>query len=365
MSKQKRGPGFSLVVMMTLLAVAAAISFVLELAVLLTSSPMLSGRALYWCVALGVFSMLLSFVSSCYLFRIRRSYVNLKKLAASLESSMLADVEPETVTDSFFSDVISLLLKLYYAQKKEYTGRILYKQAELDALQSQINPHFLYNTLECIRGLAVIEGIQQIAQMTESLSSLFRYSISTKGNLVTLLSELNNTRSYFFIQQCRFNNKFSLRVEYEDGDESVNDCMVPKLTLQPILENAIFHGLETKFSKGSVVIRISSTPKRLLLCISDNGIGMSNATLQSVQRKLLNESVDVAGSEEAPRLEPGESAGRHSGIALTNVHKRILLHFGPGYGLTVNSAEGIGTDVFVTLPRVIYQEQSTEELEVS
>ena len=120
---------------------------------------------------------------------------------------------------------------------------MLVKQAELNALQNQINPHFLYNTLECIRGKAMVQGAEQIANMTEALSAFFRYSISIQENLVTLEQELQNTKNYFLIQKYRFGNRFHLRIFLVEESEA-GEYLMPKMTLQPIVENAIFHGLE-------------------------------------------------------------------------------------------------------------------------
>ena len=128
----------------------------------------------------------------------------------------------------------------------------LRKQAELSALQSQINPHFLYNTLETIRGLAMVYGIADIADMTKALADLFRYSINSHGVIVSLEEELKSIHNYFLIQERRFNGKFSL---IENVDEDALQCLIPKLLLQPIVENCVHHGWKPNLEKGRLLLR--------------------------------------------------------------------------------------------------------------
>ena len=143
------------------------------------------------------------------------------------------------------------------------------KQAEYLALQNQINPHFLYNTLEGIRSEALIVGLDSIAEMTEALATFFRYTISDLENLVTLEDELANIENYYYIQQFRFGSKLDLKIQYDrDSDDEFTEmdflqCKLPKLTLQPIVENSIYHGIERKIGKGHLVIRISASEERL------------------------------------------------------------------------------------------------------
>ena len=221
--------------------------------------------------------------------------------------------------------------------EKEYASDILNKQAELDALQSQINPHFLYNTLDSIRGQALAEGVEDIADMTEALSTFFRYSISNRNNIVTLEEELENVQNYFMIQQFRFNNRFRLQM-LPFSRQLLERCRLPKLTLQPILENTILHGMEGKIGPGTITIRVDETENRTVITISDDGAGMNEETLLRLQSRLRgDEPVEMKRS-------------RGSGIALPNVNRRIKLLFGEDYGLYVMSTLGLGTDVEISLP---------------
>lgn len=220
------------------------------------------------------------------------------------------------------------------------------KQAEYLALQNQINPHFLYNTLEGIRSEALIAGLDSVAEMTEALATFFRYTISQVENLVTLEDELANIENYYYIQQFRFGDKLALSIEYEhDEDLSQLDILqyrLPKLTLQPIVENSIYHGIERKIGNGHLVIRIGVSNERLRIRISDDGLGMSEEKLNQLNEKLRSLSLDAVDGE----------TERKGGIAVVNVNNRIKLLFGEEYGIYVYSHEGVGTDVLIGLPLV-------------
>ena len=225
----------------------------------------------------------------------------------------------------------------------EYSVRMVDKQAKLSALQSQINPHFLYNTLECIRSEALLYDCDSIARMAKALASFFRYSISKKENIVTLREEFNNIENYFLIQSYRFDDKFSFEILAAPEDREAYSCLIPKLSLQPIVENAIFHGLETKPDKGKVTIRVEMTEKNVIIIVSDDGVGIGREELERMRDSIKNsrKETDQEGKS------PGE---RGNGIALTNVSQRIKLIFGEDYGLNLYSTKGIGTDVEIILP---------------
>lgn len=218
------------------------------------------------------------------------------------------------------------------------------KQAEYLALQNQINPHFLYNTLEGIRSEALFAGIDGVAQMTEALASFFRYTISNVEHLVTLEEELGNVENYFIIQQFRFEDRLNISIHIDNEDErELLIAKIPKLTLQPIIENSIYHGLEQKLGPGMVRIKIEGTESRLIITVSDNGLGMSEENLMKLNKKLRAVSID----EMQPEM---EAAG---GIALVNVNSRIKLLFGDEYGLYIYSTLNEGTDVEITIPYTI------------
>lgn len=219
------------------------------------------------------------------------------------------------------------------------------RQAQYQALQNQINPHFLYNTLESIRSEAMLFGLDSVADMCESLASFFRYTISNIENLVTVEQEVENIQTYFYIQQYRFGERIALEIQCPDSErEDVVKCLIPKLTLQPIVENAIIHGIEQKIGQGKVTISMMTTEKCLLIRVSDNGIGMSQETLNRINQHMTERGIR------------GKSRG---GIAIGNVNNRIKMLFGEAYGVTVFSTPDVGTDVEITLPRTSEQDRKT------
>lgn len=215
------------------------------------------------------------------------------------------------------------------------------KQAEYLALQNQINPHFLYNTLEAIRGDALCAGMENIADITEALSTFFRYTITETKNLVTIRDELDNVDSYFKIQQYRFGEKLSMDIQMCDDRDTILRLQCPKLTLQPIIENAIFHGLEKRNAKGLISVMLEIVDDNLHINISDNGAGIEEEKLAKLNNRLNRASVGYIVEDEE---------SRRGGIALKNVSRRIKLLFGEEYGIHINSIIGIGTKVVLTLP---------------
>ena len=257
----------------------------------------------------------------------------------------------ELVYKLYNSSLSVLLKKFQESYNKDYEADILKKQAEINYLQRQINPHFLYNALESIRGNAAIKGVDEIAQMTEALATFFRYSISQKGSMVTLEEEFDNVNNYFLIQQYRFSNRFSIKYIYDYENINLSGYYIPKLSLQPIIENAIHHGLETRSGKGTISIRIRVTSDRLMINIIDDGRGIPHEKLEKI-KETLNSENDT------------ENQG-NGGIALYNVNRRIRLNFGEDYGLFITSVINCGTDVEIVLPKItskdIKQYESMDE----
>ena len=234
-----------------------------------------------------------------------------------------------------------------------YTTSNLVGQAQYLALQNQINPHFLYNTLESIRSEALIAGLVSVADMTEALATFFRYTISKVENLVSVEEELQNCMTYFKIQQYRFGDRLQLSVECDPEEKAaIYSCRIPKLTLQPILENSIIHGTECKLGTGHIRILLEMTESCLLLCISDDGNGMEERKVADINERLQKSGGILATGE-------SETKG---GIALVNVNNRIHLLFGEEYGIHVYSMPEIGTDVKIRIP-VIYSDRNLIHME--
>ena len=229
------------------------------------------------------------------------------------------------------------------------------RQAQYRALQNQINPHFLYNTLEGIRSEAIIAGLDNLGDMTEALAVFFRYTISKVENLVTVEEELDNCSIYFKIQQYRFGNRIRLKVQIDEEDKNdILHCLIPKLTLQPILENSIIHGIELKVEEGLVTIEITRTKTRLLIKVMDDGVGMDRTTLDKLNAKLGSKEEEVKNYAHPEK----------GGVALVNVNNRVHLIFGEEYGMHVYSLENVGTSVELTIPVVMNEnELKKKELE--
>lgn len=201
-------------------------------------------------------------------------------------------------------------------------------RAELELLQAQINPHFLYNTLDSIVILAESQRDEDVVNMVTSLSSLFRIALSGGEDIISLAAERNHVASYLEIQQVRYSD--ILQYEIRIPDELL-DCRVPKLILQPLVENALYHGIKNRRGLGMIRITGEAAGDDLLLKVADNGVGMDEAQLAALQNGLYHD--------------------RHTGLGLVNVHKRIRLYCGQRYGLSFASKKGEGTTVTVLLPR--------------
>ena len=227
--------------------------------------------------------------------------------------------------------------------RQQLTQQMLQTQAQLASLQSQINPHFLYNTLESIRSKALIHDENEIADMVEALAHLFRYNIGKGDISATLTQELNNIQNYLTIQNYRFRNKFRLEIDLGEIDALADQYRIPVLTLQPIVENAIHYGLEKRIGEGHIFLRAYQTQRNLIIEIRDDGVGMSERELEAIRNKINDPSALV-------RADGKNQASHGSGIALPNVNRRLKLFFGDDAGLEILSAEGVGTQVSIVMP---------------
>jgi two-component system sensor histidine kinase YesM len=251
------------------------------------------------------------------------------------------EIKQFTSAKKFADNVYNIINNLSIAKQKETSMELLQKQAELDALQSNINPHFLYNILDSIRGTAMLEHAEKTAGIIESLSVFFRYTISQSNNIISIEQELRNVNIYVNIQQYRFNNRFSLQVIIDENDSKIMLYKVPKLTLQPLIENAINHGLENIISNGKIIINIYTTQSRILISVSDNGVGMPPEQVRLINKNLQRNQMFNTRTDQASDC---------AGIALQNVNNRIKLIYGDNYGLSVSSTVGFGTEVNIVLP---------------
>ena len=220
------------------------------------------------------------------------------------------------------------------------------RKSEMDALQSQINPHFLYNTLDSIVWMIEEGSSKDAVFMVTQLASLFRISLSRGKNIIPIGQELKHAENYMNIQKVRYKNAFQVCF---DIDPEIRDMCTVKLVLQPILENAIYYGVEGMDGDGEITVRGGFRDGDINIEVIDNGLGMPEETV----RHLLVEEED-----EAPRVP------KHgSGVGLINVHRRIRLRFGPKYGLEIESEPDEGTTVRICLPAVPATPENLRELE--
>ena len=229
-----------------------------------------------------------------------------------------------------------MIERLQESINKEYIAKMNQKKIELKMLQAQINPHFLYNTLSLISSIAEIEGVPQITRVTKNLSDMFRYNIKQK-NIVKIREELEQINNYISIQQMRFPNKISLEATV---DEALYNCSIIKFLLQPLVENAVYHGIEKLDGQGEIGVSVESEGENLLLSVCDNGRGMD-------ERQTAELNKDLEGQNE--QFVFGES---QMSLGLRNVHYRIRTYYGEQYGLKVSSTIGVGTRVQICIPKI-------------
>ncbi len=207
------------------------------------------------------------------------------------------------------------------------------RKAEFEVLQAQINPHFLYNTLDAIVWSAEAGNQKQVVSMVGSLSEFFKSSLNRGKEIVSIKDELAHVRSYLEIQQVRYQDILSYEIEVP---ESLYDCTIPKITLQPIVENALYHGIKNRRGLGKITIRGVDEGDTMVIRVVDDGVGMDEKRLMEV-RKALTEN----------NTESGVTYG------LYNVNERIRLNYGEKYGLRIESFEGAGTCVLIMLPKIL------------
>lgn len=233
-----------------------------------------------------------------------------------------------------------MLYEIEMLIQSKYLSGVTQKEAELRALQAQINPHFLYNTLELINYYAFENNPRSVERIVSLLAKFYKLSLNKGQDIYHVWQELELTEIYFEIQNIRYQDQFSLKMEVP---QSLFQYEIPKITLQPLLENSIRHGILWKADqRGEIRITGEKQENRLVFVIEDNGVGISPDKLAA-----LNDSLEKPLSETEPQQ---EGSGSHYGIR--NVHERIQNYYGKSYGLRFESAVGVGTKVVITIPAV-------------
>lgn len=245
--------------------------------------------------------------------------------------------ELDLLRENFNHMAVEIFHLMDAVQDREQQKRVL----ETNFLRAQINPHFLYNMLFSIRCTVEIGKNGQATQMIDAFIDLLRSTLAIKDSTIPLWEELESTRKYLVVQKLRYGEKVNYEIDMQEGSEQ---CMVPSLILQPLVENAIFHGLEAKADADMVVIESTLKDGDLLLMVTDDGAGMEPEELERVRARFRRPGVKGANS-----------------IGMANVHNRIRLNYGEEYGLSIESTRGIGTTVTLRMPAVFQKEGEGNE----
>ena len=239
--------------------------------------------------------------------------------------------EVRALADSF-NHMVSRIQKLI---KEKQNEQDLKRKSDLDALQAQINPHFLYNTLDSIVWMAECGQNEEVIQMVDALAMLFRISTSGGRNLISLEDELSHAQNYMLIQKHRYTNQFDFEITV---DKELKKLMVPKIILQPLIENSIYHGVRYLVDPGIIRITAKKKGDLLYVYIYDNGNGLTEEELKNIWNKKPN---------------------KNKGVGIQNVQDRIRLMMGKKFGLRYESKKEEGTTAIITLP-VVRNEENDE-----
>lgn len=215
------------------------------------------------------------------------------------------------------------------------------RDLEIQMLQSQISPHFLNNTISSIRMMATIQGAQSIERMLEGLSTILASTLERSAEQITLRDELKVVDAYIYIQRIRYHGRIKYELKLED--ESLLDCLIVRFTLQPLIENAIFHGVVPKNEIGCITLSIRQDGENLSFIVADDGVGIP--------------------PEKAEGLLNGPKTNDHRilhGFGLSNVNRRLKLIYGENYGLSIISISGL-TQIAITIPYKISHGEETDE----
>jgi two-component system sensor histidine kinase YesM len=271
----------------------------------------------------------------------RSIYIPIKKLHDVTTTITKNDLQALVTSDNVdeitelgmsFNIMIGKIRELLDSKIKEQENL---KKAELRALQAQINPHFLYNTLDTIIWMAESKKTDQVIEIVSALANFFRISLSKGKDWITIGEEIERTRSYLAIQKMRYRDIMDYEIQVDEG---VLDNTILKLILQPLVENALYHGIKNKRQGGTITVRAKQENEHeVLLEVEDNGIGFTPEKLAQLQVELEDDSGEI-------RLE--------SGFGIGNVNKRIRLYYGKQYGLSINSEYYAGTRVSFVIPAI-------------
>lgn len=262
-----------------------------------------------------------------------RSLIKAMKIFETRADSFVYSSRRESVIElselnESFAHMSARIKKLMEQVREEETEL---RKTELKALQAQINPHFLYNTLDSVQWMCEQGKTEQAAAMVSALAKLFRISISRGRELIPIKDELQHAKSYLVIQSYRYRNQFSYKF---DVDESLENYLCNKITVQPLIENAIYHGIDRMVDEGEITVTLRQADdceNDILITVEDNGVGMTEEQCESILKKSRSDS---------------------SGIGVKNVNDRLKIYFGDKYGISIKSELDVGTAVTVRIPKI-------------
>lgn len=283
-------------------------------------------------ISLGFIVMILIvtyFAINQYSSKLKNMMKNIEKLKQGKLDTRFNIKQEVDELDMIAISIDEMSESLQYNINKNYIAEVKQKQAEINALQSQIKPHFLYNTLEVIRMSALSSKNKEVAQMIYNLASMFRYSTYNNGSLVSIRDEIKHSKMYLSLCSTRYKGMLDYSIHVDD---KYLDYLVPKFTIQPILENAINHGLRKGFYDNYIKVTIKEIDEGIEISIKDNGNGMSEEAISKIKDELE------------------KNIQKPSSIGLMNINNRLKLNFGEQYGIYINSRMNEGTTVSIKIP---------------
>ena len=283
-------------------------------------------------ISLGFIVMILIvtyFAINQYSSKLKNMMKNIEKLKQGKLDTRFNIKQEVDELDMIAISIDEMSESLQYNINKNYIAEVKQKQAEINALQSQIKPHFLYNTLEVIRMSALSSKNKEVAQMIYNLASMFRYSTYNNGSLVSIRDEIKHSKMYLSLCSTRYKGMLDYSIHVDD---KYLDYLVPKFTIQPILENAINHGLRKGFYDNYIKVTIKEIDEGIEISIKDNGNGMSEEAISKIKDELE------------------KNIQKPNSIGLMNINNRLKLNFGEQYGIYINSRINEGTTVSIKIP---------------
>lgn len=289
-------------------------------------------------VIFGILALLFSIIIIAYV--TRNFSASVEKILCAMKTAQEGELSVQVELDEGDDDEISLvasrfnkmILKINKLMEEVKNATYKQKEAEIRALEAQINPHFLYNTLDAINWMAIEKEEHEISSMLKSLAQILRYSVNKSNSIVPLREEVEWLKQYLYLQQTRFN--YSLEC-YMEADEKIMDCQVHKLLIQPFVENVIIHGFEGLKKCGIIKIKVEDLEESIQISIEDNGKGMKE------------EIVAALNSSEDNTIET-----KGSGLGMRNVFNRIKMYYGEKGSWKVKSIPGQGTSVYLQIPKL-------------